>query len=64
MYVILLLAVDNTKECGVSQTANCVFPENGKDSYIKKNNIIIIITFKEEIQLEKAVFSPALLINY
>lgn len=33
MYVILLPAVDNTKECGVSQTANCVFPENGKDSF-------------------------------
>lgn len=33
MYVILLPAVDNTKECGVSQTANCVFPENGTDSF-------------------------------
>ena len=56
MYVILLPAVDNTKECGVSQTANCVFPENGKDnlrhstlsltvSYIRKDHDCIFCPF-------------------
>lgn len=31
-HILLFLAVDNAKECDVRQTANCVFPENGKGS--------------------------------